>query len=77
MINKHCKRIFNPKEKVFNGAMKLWIDVNISQNVILTDVLIKINAIKFSKDLKRNNFKASNGWLQKFKQRHGLKSINF
>ena len=32
------------------NSMKLWRDLNISQNVILTDALIKINVIKFSKD---------------------------
>lgn len=72
--NKHIKRMFSPKEIRLDTALKLWIDVNISQNVNLSDFVIKSKALSFAKNLNVMDFKASNGWLEKFKKRYNLKS---
>lgn len=46
-----------------------WIIDQRSSGYIVTSLHIRLQAQKFCKD---SNFKASNGWTQKFMKRHGL-----
>ncbi len=51
-----------------------WIDTIETSGGILNENLIKEKALRIAKELEIENFKASQGWLEKFKTRHGLKS---
>lgn len=49
-----------------------WIEHAIHMNYVLSDDLIRMKAIEFSKSVGENDFEASNGWLYKFKRRNNL-----
>ena len=44
-----------------------------SKNITVTGPLLKEKALKFARELKIDDFKASEGWLEKFKIRHNIK----
>lgn len=59
--------------------MKLWFVQTRANSVILTDAFVATKALQFADALGINTpdkkeFAASDGWLQRFKQRHNIKS---
>ncbi|KAG9289936.1 hypothetical protein G9A89_010242 [Geosiphon pyriformis] len=59
-----------------NNALREWMLGALATNCILTGKILQTKAFKFAeKFLKENNFKASDGWLEKFKKRHNLHHI--
>ena len=49
-----------------------WVNFSESKGAILTDKILIEKALKVSEVHKVEEFKASHGWLQKFKVRHHL-----
>ncbi|KAG9302186.1 hypothetical protein G9A89_020620 [Geosiphon pyriformis] len=59
-----------------NDALREWMLGALATNCILTEKILQMKALKFAKKFpKKNNFKASDGWLEKFKKRHNLHHI--
>ena len=56
-------------------ALNTWSQQMLSQNAILTDGLLQLQAKKFMTllDISEDDFKASNGWLDRFKKRHNIR----
>jgi centromere protein B len=50
----------------------VWFDGMCSANPPIKGVLLKEKAIRVATRLRTENFKGSNGWLDRFKKRHGL-----
>ena len=53
-------------------AVLSWFNEMRAQNIPISGPMICHKAIDFAKKLGLENFKASNGWLQRFKHRHGI-----
>ena len=51
-----------------DAALAIWIQSVISSNQDLTGDIIKTKAKYFAESLQINDFKASNGWLTRFKE---------
>ena len=51
-------------------ALTIWMQQVLLKNTILTDKLMQLQAKKFARllNISENDFKASNGWLDKFKK---------
>jgi hypothetical protein len=49
-----------------------WFKVARSANIPVSGPLLQEKTLQFATALKLNDFKASNGWLQKFKERHNI-----
>lgn len=74
-LNKtNIKRILPVKNDKLENAVKQWIELCNHSNLPLTDALIQEKARKLATTLGISNFKASNGWLTKFKNRNNYKS---
>ncbi|KAG9307306.1 hypothetical protein G9A89_017134 [Geosiphon pyriformis] len=59
-----------------NNTLGKWMLGTLATNCILTGKFLQMKALKFAKKFpKENNFKASNGWLEKFKKHHNLHHI--
>ena len=53
-------------------ALYLWFSNARANNIPVTDSILKEKAQKFSDDLGVVDFIYSNGWLQRFKNRHSI-----
>ena len=49
-----------------------WFQEATSRRINISGPLIQEQALKFTKDLEVDQFKASNGWLQSFLKRHNI-----
>ena len=58
------------KFKELETALTIWTRQVLLKNAILTDELMQLQAKKFVRllNISENDFKASNGWLDKFKK---------
>lgn len=75
----------NTKKKRFKGTedtaleqkLYLWITEQRNMGLQITGPMLKKQALLFNENLGgSDNFKASNGWLDLFKKRHGLKYLS-
>lgn len=66
------KRMKPMKFRDVDEAMLLWLQEMRSKNVIVSGPTMLIKAEEYAKQYGDTSFKASQGWLQKFKQRHGV-----
>lgn len=67
------KKRMNPlKFKSVDEAVLLWLQEMRAKNVSVSGPAMLIKAEEFAKHYGDTSFKASQGWLQKFKQRHGV-----
>ncbi|UYV61611.1 TIGD4 [Cordylochernes scorpioides] len=58
-------------------AVLQWIKIVRDKNIPISGPLIKKKALEFANRLGETEFKASSGWLEKFRKRHGLKEKVF
>jgi Tc5 transposase-like DNA-binding protein/CENP-B-like protein len=54
-------------------ALSLWITNALAAELIINTDILREKAKFFAQQFEINNFIASNGWIDKFKQRHNLK----
>lgn len=65
------------KNSSIDDALYLWFTQKRSQGVPLSGPLLAEKAMFFSQKMDENStFKASQGWLEKFKHRHGIRELN-
>jgi hypothetical protein len=57
-------------------ALILWIQKALECNVTITGAIVQQKALNFAGLLGNDAFKASTGWLDKFKQRYSIKEFN-
>jgi len=55
-----------------NRVMFEWFVSARAKGIPISGPLIQTEALEAAKKLGKNNFKASNGWLESFKQRHNI-----
>jgi len=53
-------------------ALFMWIKNARSQNIPLSGPMLQAKATKLAADLQHPEFNGSNGWLNRFKERHGI-----
>lgn len=58
---------------LINKAVIEWFSRIRSQNVPVSGPMIQAKALEFAAELGDSEFKASNGWLEKFRKRHDIK----
>lgn len=63
---------FHPK---MESALHKWYLEQIENNVILTGSMLRLKARELNKTIKENDleFRASAGWMEKFKKRYGIR----
>jgi hypothetical protein len=72
-FNKRQKRVINTKNFKLNESVLKFIRLSNSNKVPIDGVIIKTFASDVALRLGLNDFKASNGWLQKLVKRHDIK----
>ncbi|XP_054008992.1 jerky protein homolog-like [Hylaeus anthracinus] len=71
------KSLMVPKNKNVDDAVFQWFLQNRDKGVPISGPILCEKALEFNKKLEGNpNFKASSGWLEKFKSRHGIRELN-
>ena len=62
----------------FDKAMQIWTSQAISAGIPLSDMILQEKGLEFAKSLGiENEIKCANGWVYKFKQRNGIRKVNF
>ncbi|CAG8803992.1 16140_t:CDS:2 [Gigaspora margarita] len=65
------------KFEELENAMNIWMRRVLSQNGIITDGILQVQAKKFAEllGIPEDDFKASHGWLDRFKRRHEVRKF--
>ena len=58
-------------------ALFLWFSQTRTDNIPVTDDILREKAKKIGEDLGITDFKFSNGWLCRFKARHGVSTSRY
>ena len=58
---------------VLDKAMLEWFSKVRNQNVPVSGPMIQAKALEFDEELGIKSFKASNGWLERFRKHHDIK----
>ncbi|KAJ2943144.1 hypothetical protein O0L34_g5290 [Tuta absoluta] len=69
---KSSKKIKKPKYEDLDQAILSWFHRQRQNNMPISGPLVKAKAENFAEELGITSFKASEGWLGKFKQRHHI-----
>ncbi|CAG8638420.1 8934_t:CDS:2, partial [Gigaspora rosea] len=72
------KKVNRPAKFVeLENAMDIWMQRVFSQNGILTDGILQVQAKKFAEllDIPEDDFKASHSWVDRFKRRHNVQKF--
>lgn len=72
------KKISNPQDSTLDKALFTWFLQRRSTGEPVSGTMLQEQSLQFSEKLERSssNFKASNGWLDKFKKRHGIQQLS-
>jgi hypothetical protein len=70
--NQASSRIKQPTYQDIDNAVKEWQTISINKNVVISGPEIQNQALKYASILNHPEFKASNGWLQRFKERNQI-----
>jgi hypothetical protein len=54
-------------------ALAIWVEQSLNANIDLSGEILKEKGMVFAELLNTNDFKASDGWLSGFKERHNIK----
>ena len=65
-------RLSNGKHEDFEKSLIEWLKEMRSQNECVDGPLLSEKALEVANLMGIEDFQASNGWLEKFKQRHGI-----
>ena len=58
-----------------HSALFIWLTNARAQNIPISEEILKTKAIQFGEEMGINEFSYSNGWLTRFKSRHGISSF--
>jgi hypothetical protein len=63
---------------IFDKAMQIWTSQAVANGIPLSDMILQEKGLEFAKSLKiEDKIKCANGWIYKFKQRNGLRKVNY
>ena len=68
------KKLRAGRHSDMESALQIWFTTARSQNVVITDAVLREKAKQFGSELGITDFQYSNGWLQRFKGRCGIAS---
>ena len=68
------KKLRSGRHSELESALQIWFTTARSQNVVITDAVLREKAKQFGSELSITEFQYSNGWLQRFKGRCGIAS---
>ncbi|GBO22116.1 Major centromere autoantigen B [Araneus ventricosus] len=74
-LNSCSKRLKTCVYEDVDEAVLKWIHTIRDKNVPISGLFIIEKALQFAKALGYDEFRGSNGWLEKFKQRNGIMAI--
>ena len=76
LLPKKIKKTFKVKVPETEKAIHNWfLNERLKKNNV-NDELLRLKSLEFHKQLNPEiNFVASSGWIQKFKRRHGIRSL--
>lgn len=75
-LKKETKKIRQPVFIEIEKCLIIWTEQQNIKGIPITDDLLRERAKMFAASLKLTSFKASNGWIDRFKKRNNLKSFN-
>ena len=61
------------KHENLETVLMQWFGQMRAKGALLSDKLVSTKALSLAEKLQLADFKASDGWLSKFKKRHGIK----
>lgn len=72
----NIKRLRGAKNNEIDSTLLEWLRKARSKNISITGPMLQEKAMQISKalDVQPEEFKASNGWLNRFKTRNGIKA---
>ena len=70
-------RSSGPKYQQLEEALWLWFSQVRAQALPVSDLMLKTQAMSFGEKMGITGLTYSNGWLQRFKQRHSISSFKF
>ena len=70
--NLNRKRAREPENPDVDECVLKWFKQTREKNIPLSGTLVRAKAEEFAVSLGKNNFKASSGWLDGFKERNGI-----
>lgn len=74
---KKRKTMRKSSHEALDVALYLWFVQKRSEGIPISGPILCEKALQFNKNLNGDvNFKASSGWLQNFKSRHGIRELN-
>ncbi len=76
-VLQQCTRDCSPKYQQLEDALFIWLNNMISKHVSVSDMMLVEKAKQFGADLGITDFGYSNGSLQGFKERRGIKSHTY
>ncbi|XP_066139197.1 tigger transposable element-derived protein 4-like isoform X2 [Euwallacea fornicatus] len=71
-INDQASFKRNRPRKTVNTALVKWFEAGRKQNLPISGPVLQQKALNFAQQLGDKSFKASSGWLEKFKKRYGI-----
>ncbi|XP_066261743.1 tigger transposable element-derived protein 4-like [Euwallacea similis] len=71
-INDQASFKRNRPRKTVNTALVKWIEAGRKQNLPISGPVLQQKTLNFAQQLGDKSFKASSGWLEKFKKRYGI-----
>lgn len=75
--SKQRKTMKKPANEALDEALYLWFIQKRSEGIPLSGPIVSVKALQFNAALNGEpNFKASDGWVTNFKNRHGIRELN-
>ena len=71
-LSSSSKKLRAGKHTEMEAALQLWFASARSQNIVVTDAVLREKAKQFGTELSIEDFHYSNGWLHRFKTRCGI-----
>ena len=69
-INPKRQKVKRTKNEDVDKAVYTWFHNTCANNVSVSDVVLKEKVLQFAKSLHLEYFRASDGWLDRWKSRH-------
>ena len=69
-VNSSRKKLKKSDNKDLDEAVFTWFKNPLSNNILVNGIIIKEKALSLAKSLELTDFRASDGWLDKWKQRY-------
>ena len=71
-MNSSRKKLKKSDNKDLDEAVFTWFKNVRSNNIPVNGIIIKEKGLRLAKSLELKDFRASDGWLDKWKQRHNV-----